>query len=252
MFVKKGSRCRSQEPDPLISTFVASNSSTGSKVTVAATHRLGDPSGHVQVRPCTGLGSTKIPKHDPFVRFHSVCWDLQLSVRRWGGGGPHLPRAGRWLLGAVIPLHSGFLTGQKVRLRGRFGPSLSVGLHEAARVTEPLVRPTAAGVSGVRHDRFPRGGGRNRVVRRGCARPGPHLRLHHHLGREEKVPGGPDGQGQQQGPVQAEPPSLGPGVLQFLHRRDHDPLGLIADVHVCFDYRPGRNKTTNKQRWAWT
>lgn len=57
----------------LISTFVASNSSTGSKVTAAAAHRLGDPSGHVQVRPCTGLGSTKIPKHDPFVRFHSVC-----------------------------------------------------------------------------------------------------------------------------------------------------------------------------------
>lgn len=51
----------------LVSTFVASNSSTGSA------HRLGDPSGHVQVRPCTGLGSTKIPKHDPFVRFHSVC-----------------------------------------------------------------------------------------------------------------------------------------------------------------------------------
>lgn len=34
-------------------------------------------------------------------------------------------------------------------------------------------------------------------------------------------------------------------MLQFLHRRDHDSLGLIADVHVYFDYRPKRkNKQT--------
>lgn len=166
-----------------------------------------------------------------------------------GGAGPHLTGVGRGLLGAVIPLHSGFLAGQKVRLRGRFGLSLSGELHEAAQAMVPLVWPAAAGVSGVRHGPLPRGGGRTRVARRNSARLGRHLRLNHRLGRAEKVPGGPNGQGQQQGPVQAETPSLGSGVLQLLHRRDHDPLGLIVDAHVYFDYRPGK---TNKLRLART
>lgn len=125
------------------------------------------------------------------------------------GGPPRLPRTGEWRLRAVIPPQSGFLTAQKVRLGGRLGPSLPEGLHGAAQAKARLVRPAAAGVSEGRFHLLSRGGESSQMARGRSARLGRHLCLHHRLGREENVPGGPNSQGEQQGAVQAETPSLG-------------------------------------------